>query len=76
MTLDVATGDSMRPWTVSLMLLAALFVAAITGACEASASQERRVALVIGNSAYENVPELPNPRNDAEAISRSSRGST
>ncbi|MCG6859207.1 MAG: caspase family protein [Salaquimonas sp.] len=59
----------MRPWTVSLMLLAALFVAAITGACEASASQERRVALVIGNSAYENVPELPNPRNDAEAIS-------
>lgn len=27
-----------------------------------------RVALVIGNSAYQNVTTLPNPRNDAEAI--------
>lgn len=26
---------------------------------------ERRVALVIGNSGYTNVPRLPNPRNDA-----------
>jgi uncharacterized caspase-like protein len=29
---------------------------------------ERRVALVIGNSAYENVTPLPNPANDAKAI--------
>jgi Caspase domain len=33
-----------------------------------SASAERRVALVIGNSAYQNVPKLPNPVNDARAI--------
>jgi uncharacterized caspase-like protein len=29
----------------------------------------KRVALVIGNSAYENAPVLGNPRNDAEGIS-------
>lgn len=29
---------------------------------------ERRVALVIGNSKYSNVPPLANPRRDAEAI--------
>ena len=29
---------------------------------------ERRVALVIGNSAYRFAPELPNPRNDAAAV--------
>jgi Caspase domain len=29
---------------------------------------ESRVALVIGNSGYRNVPKLPNPGNDAEAV--------
>jgi uncharacterized caspase-like protein len=29
---------------------------------------DRRVALVIGNSAYQNVPSLPNPIRDATAI--------
>jgi uncharacterized caspase-like protein len=29
---------------------------------------ERRVALVIGNSAYRSAPILPNPRRDAEAV--------
>ncbi len=29
---------------------------------------EKRVALVIGNSAYKHTTELPNPKNDAEAI--------
>jgi uncharacterized caspase-like protein len=37
--------------------------AAITGA-------ERRIALVIGNSAYENVTALPNPANDAREIGK------
>jgi uncharacterized protein YraI len=32
------------------------------------ALSERRVALVIGNSAYENATQLPNPQNDARAI--------
>lgn len=34
----------------------------------ASAHAEKRVALVIGNSAYVHAPKLPNPTNDADAI--------
>ena len=29
---------------------------------------DRRVAFVVGNSNYESVPQLPNPRNDATAV--------
>src|SRR5712672_1647177 len=29
---------------------------------------DKRVALVIGNSSYQNVPSLPNPANDAGAV--------
>jgi TPR repeat protein len=36
---------------------------------------ERRVAFVVGNSAYSNVPQLPNPKNDAEAVAQSLRDS-
>jgi hypothetical protein len=32
------------------------------------AQAERRVALVIGNSAYQNAPRLDNPQNDASAV--------
>lgn len=35
--------------------------------------QGRRVALVIGNSAYASVPLLPNPRKDAAAVAQSLR---
>ena len=35
--------------------------------------QGRRVALVIGNSAYQNVPQLANPHNDADAVAQSLR---
>ena len=35
-----------------------------------SASAERRVALVIGNSAYQHVPKLHNPVNDARAVAQ------
>jgi uncharacterized caspase-like protein len=34
---------------------------------------EKRVALVIGNSAYQNAPALMNPRNDAQDIGKSLR---
>jgi uncharacterized caspase-like protein len=33
-----------------------------------AASAEKRVALIIGNSAYTHVPRLQNPRNDAAAV--------
>jgi uncharacterized caspase-like protein len=39
----------------------------------ASLKQGRRVGLVIGNSAYRGVPELINPKNDANAIAASLR---
>ena len=32
------------------------------------AQADQRVALVIGNSAYQNVPKLPNPVNDARSV--------
>ena len=44
-----------------LALLSALFAISISPAAHA----EKRVALVIGNSAYQDAPELKNPRNDA-----------
>ncbi|WP_205757795.1 caspase family protein, partial [Lactobacillus crispatus] len=34
------------------------------------AHADSRVALVIGQSAYRSVPELPNPANDAKMISQ------
>jgi hypothetical protein len=37
----------------------------------APALADKRVALVIGNSSYRNVPSLPNPRNDAADIAAS-----
>jgi tetratricopeptide (TPR) repeat protein len=39
----------------------------------AAAKQGRRIALVIGNSAYKNVPALTNPQKDANAIATSLR---
>jgi len=44
-------------------------IALLMGFAAASASADgKRVALVVGNSAYRNVPELPNPANDAGAV--------
>src|SRR5262245_37029300 len=50
--------------------LARLLVSAavLFGACPALA--ESRLALVIGQSAYKSVPVLPNPANDAKAMTR------
>src|ERR1043166_1187394 len=39
----------------------------------ALAPRGRRVALVIGNSAYQRVPALPNPRGDAELVATALR---
>jgi uncharacterized caspase-like protein len=49
-----------------LLLLGTLFAATIGSM--ATASAERRVALVIGNSAYEHAATLRNPRNDANEM--------
>ncbi|MGQ0686016.1 caspase family protein [Bradyrhizobium sp.] len=39
-----------------------------------AAKQGRRIALVIGNSAYKSVPVLENPRRDAEKVAAALRG--
>ena len=44
----------------------ALVLSVCFGCCSASA--EKRIALVIGNSAYQKVPRLTNPAKDAEAL--------
>jgi uncharacterized caspase-like protein len=47
---------------------AGLFALAVLLAGIAPAAAGKRVALVIGNSAYENVPRLTNPSNDASDV--------
>jgi uncharacterized caspase-like protein len=45
----------------------------LTDAVATPAGDERRVALVIGNSAYAAVPALPNPRRDAASVAEALR---
>ncbi len=52
----------------SALLLSASLTAFLAGSVAAHA--ESRVALVIGESAYRAVPSLPNPVNDANAMSK------
>lgn len=49
-------------------LFLTIAAAAAFAASTAEAAPERRVALVIGNSAYVNAPPLANPRNDATEV--------
>ncbi|MBN8980576.1 MAG: caspase family protein, partial [Rhizobiales bacterium] len=51
-----------------------IFAAAILAASTLPAAAEKRVALVIGNSAYQNVTPLTNPANDANAITATLKG--
>jgi uncharacterized caspase-like protein len=48
------------------LVVAALVVATVTWSSESRA--DRRVALIIGTGAYQNVPKLPNPPKDAKAM--------
>ena len=61
-------GSDMQPviawcWRAPLLAATIAVCAAIT-----PATAEKRVALVIGNSGYRDVPVLANPRNDAEDV--------
>ena len=53
----------MRSWASTFLFVAALF------SLTCGAHAEKRVALVIGNSAYQNTAQLKNPRSDAEDMS-------
>jgi len=49
-------------------IIASLVALSAATAFDAPAQAEKRVALVIGNSAYKNTTRLPNPKNDAEDV--------
>lgn len=51
------------------IFLAALLFFTVSCFAAPTLADERRVALIIGNSAYQSVPILPNPKNDAADIS-------
>jgi uncharacterized caspase-like protein len=55
-------------WALLLSSLLTLSAAAAVTADVAAAAAERRVALVIGNGAYQNVARLKNPANDAQLM--------
>ena len=54
-------------------LFRSLLVLVLLGALAHAEAAGRRVALVIGNSAYVSVPELDNPSNDAKAVAQQLR---
>jgi len=54
-----------------LVLIAAFSAATVFLACSSDpALADKRVALVVGNSAYQHVAKLPNPASDASAVAR------
>lgn len=55
--------------TLRKLLLVLCCLSAMAASIGAATAGERRVALVIGNSAYKTVPQLANTINDANAIS-------
>jgi TPR repeat protein len=64
------------PAPLALMLstlFRSLLVLVLLGALAHAEAAGRRVALVIGNSAYVSVPELDNPSNDAKAMAQQLR---
>lgn len=53
-----------------LISLAALIGGAIVAMASEAAWAEKRVALIVGNSSYQTVPQLANPSRDANAVAR------
>lgn len=70
--LNIRAGfASVRTLTRRAVVVGLLGIAAVSLGLPAQAAPDRRVALVIGNSAYTSVPPLANPQRDAAAISAS-----
>ncbi len=63
---DSTGGFQMRYLTVILCLICMIFTAS-------AAKADRRVAFVVGNGAYKNVAQLPNPPVDAKAMASTLR---
>lgn len=64
----------LHPVRAALLMCFVLLLGLAAGVGDALAG-ERRVAFVVGNSAYTSVPTLPNPRHDAEAVAEALRKS-
>jgi TPR repeat protein len=58
---------------ICVLLCILTVVALVSSAAAQSASDERRVALVVGNFNYDHVPRLANPGNDASLIATTLR---
>jgi hypothetical protein len=56
--------------TKRLFSLAALIGGAILAMASEAAWAEKRVALIVGNSSYQTVPQLSNPSRDANAVAK------
>ena len=54
-------------------VVCAMFFACMVASAIAGNGDGRRVAFVVGNSAYRTVPALPNPANDAKAVATALR---
>ena len=63
---NLLAGNTMKGWLCRL--IAAASAAGILLAFAAPASAEKRVALVIGNNDYKNVPKLQKAVNDARTM--------
>lgn len=61
------TVSSYRICIIQLGLLLMALISAVASAAP-TGIPEKRIALVIGNSAYRNTPALSNPKNDAIAM--------
>jgi tetratricopeptide (TPR) repeat protein len=68
---DISKAEALRRLTALATAPAQGIVA--SSKPETPPAPERRVALVIGNAAYTNVPALLNPKNDARAVAASLR---
>ena len=58
----------MFQWRMTASLLSVVVLLSLAIMPATSALADKRVALVIGNSAYKSVTSLPNPAKDAAAI--------
>jgi hypothetical protein len=69
-----ATSAAHSVPSTTLFRIALALLLWLGAASSATADIGRRVALVVGNGAYQNAPTLPNPPNDARALAEAPRG--
>src|SRR3954454_7806940 len=62
------SGEMSRRFLAKVAALSGLLLLPFSGSAALAQQQPKRVALVIGNGAYQNVAKLPNPGKDAVAI--------